>query len=262
MLGAIIGDIIGSPYEISPIKSKNFELFSPYSRPTDDTIMTIAVGLACVESNCNDEDSFKRNLINRMKQLGRTYTRAGYGMKFFSWLLRENAKPYNSLSNGSAMRVSPTAWAVDTLESVEKLAKWSAEVTHNHPEGIKGAQSVATAIFLARTGTSKNAIRQYISEKYYNIDFKLDDIRNKYVFDMTCQGSVPQAIECFLEANDYEDAIRNAISLGGDADTQAAIAGAIAEAFFGIPKQIMEKGIEYLDDNLKDFYNKYSVLYK
>ena len=166
--------------------------------------------------------------------------------------------PYNSFGNGSAMRVSPTAYAVDNLDDVELLARWSAEVTHNHPEGVKGAQAVAGAIFLARKGALKEDIKNYVENRYYDLGFTLDEIRPEYDFDVTCQGSVPQAIKCFLEADNYEDAIRNAVSLGGDTDTQAAMAGAIAEAFFGIPKEIQEEGLSHLDDTLKKYYSEYA----
>lgn len=263
MLGAIIGDIVGSPYEFESDKTKDFMLFSPHCRLTDDSIMTIAVGCACVEADCYDEDNFERTLVEKMRELGRLYRGAGYGGMFYRWLMSDHMQAYNSFGNGSAMRVSPTAYAVDTLEDVEQLAKWSAEVTHNHPEGVKGAQAIAAAIFLARTGSSKDEIKRYIEDKYYDLDFTLDDIREGYSFDVTCQGSVPQAIECFLEAEDYEDAVRNAVSLGGDADTQAAMAGAIAEAFFGIPDEIQVEGLSYLDDTLQEYYWEYAdQLYK
>ena len=258
MLGAIIGDIVGSPYEFESDKTKDFPLFIPQCRPTDDSIMTIAVGCACAEADCYDEDNFERTLVEKMRELGRMYRGAGYGGMFYRWLMSDHMQAYNSFGNGSAMRVSPTAYAVDTLEDVERLAKWSAEVTHNHPEGVKGAQAVAAAIFLARTGSSKDEIKRYIEDKYYGLDFTLDEIRPGYSFDVTCQGSVPQAIMCFLEAENYEDAIRNAVSLGGDADTQAAMAGAIAEAFFGIPEEIQEKGLNHLDDTLPKYYWEYA----
>lgn len=263
MLGAIIGDIIGSPYEFESDKTKEFMLFSPHCRPTDDSIMTIAVGCACVEADCCDEDEFKRILVEKMRELGRLYRGAGYGGMFYRWLISDHMQAYNSFGNGSAMRVSPAAYAVDTLKEVERLARWSAEVTHNHSEGIKGAQAVAGAIFLARNGATKEEIKEYVEKNYYDLDFTLDEIRPGYSFDVTCQGSVPQAIECFIEAEDYEDAIRNAVSLGGDADTQAAMAGAIAEAFFGIPDEIQEEGLSYLDDTLQEYYWEYAdQLYK
>lgn len=258
MLGAIIGDIVGSPYEFKSEKTKDFELFSPNCRPTDDSIMTIAVGCACAEADCRDEESFKRKLTDRMRELGRLYPWAGYGGRFYRWLTDDKAQAYNSFGNGSAMRVSPTAYAVNTLEEVEQLAMWSAEVTHNHHEGIRGAQAVAAAIFLARTGSGKDEIRAYIEDKYYDLNFTLDEIRPGYSFDVTCQGSVPQAIVCFLEAEDFEDAIRNAVSLGGDADTQAAIAGSIAQAYFGIPDELQEKGFSYLDGTLQEYFLEYA----
>ena len=259
MLGAIIGDIIGSPYEFDSDKDKDFLLFSPECRPTDDSVMTIAVGCACVEADLHDEIDFKTTLIERMRELGRMFRHAGYGGRFYRWLMSDTMGPYGSYGNGSAMRVSPVAYAAKTLEEAERLAKWSAEVTHNHPEGIKGAQAVAGAIFLARKGASKAEIKKYIEDNYYTLNFTLDEIRPKYSFDVTCEGSVPQAIECFLEAEDYEDAIRNAVSLGGDADTQGAMAGAIAEAFFGIPDEIQKEGFSYLDDTLKDYYLEYAL---
>jgi type I restriction enzyme M protein len=258
MLGAIIGDIVGSPYEFGSEKTKDFLLFQPSCRPTDDSVMTIAVGCACVSSNCSDEWEFKQTLIRMMRELGHQYPDAGYGETFYRWVLGYFDEPYGSFGNGSAMRVSPVAWAVDTLEEVETLAKWSAEITHDHPEGIKGAQAVAAAIFLARTGADKEEIRDYIQENYYNLNFTLDEIRPRYKFDVTCQGSVPQAIVCFLEAEDFEDAIRNAVSLGGDCDTQAAMAGAIAEAYFGIPDDLQEEVFDYIDETLTDYYWEYA----
>lgn len=258
MLGAIIGDMIGSPYEFGSEKCKDFQLFAPNCRPTDDSVMTIAVGLACVESDLHDEKRFKTVLTHWMRSLGRLYPDAGYGRLFYRWLMDDHAVSYGSLSNGSAMRVSPVAWAADTLEDTLRLAKWSAEITHDHPEGIKGAQAVAAAIFLARTGADRDEIRGYIEDHFYDLDFTVDQIRPHYVPELSCEGSVPQAIVCFLEAEDYEDALRNAISLGGDGDTQAAIAGSIAEAFFGIPEELQEQAMEYLDDTLRDYLMEYS----
>lgn len=258
MLGAIIGDVVGSPYEVTSNKTKDFTLFVPYCRPTDDSIMTIAVGCACVEADCDNEYEFKRILAEKMKLIGLQYPNAGYGKRFYQWLVMDESEPYGSYANGSAMRVSPTAWAADTLEDVERLAKWSAEITHDHPDAIKGAQAVAASIFLARTGSSKDEIREYIIQKYYDLDFTVDEIRPNYRFDVSCEGSVPQALVCFFEADGFEDAIRNAVSLGGDGDTQACIAGAIAEAYFGIPEDLQEKVFEYMDDTLKEYYWEYA----
>lgn len=258
MLGAIIGDIAGSVYEFSSEKSKDFKFFSQGCRPTDDSIMTVAVGCACAQSDMKDEQEFKRRLIYLMRELGRQYPAAGYGRSFYRWLRDDNMGPYYSYGNGSAMRVSPVAWVADTLEEAERFAMWSAEVTHDHPEGIKGAQAIAAAVFMARKGAAKEEIREYISSRYYDLGFTVDGIRETYRFDVTCQGSVPQAIVCFLEANSFEDAVRNAISLGGDCDTQAAMAGAIAEAYFGIPEDIEEQVLEYIDDTLADYYAEYA----
>ena len=258
MLGAIIGDVIGSPYELGSNKSKDFPLFVKESRPTDDSIMTIAVGCACAEANCKDEAAFKRVLAQKMREIGLLYPNAGYGDRFYKWMIFNETEAYGGNTNGSAMRVSPTAWAADTLEDVERLAKWSAEITHSDPEGIAGAQSVAAAVFLARTGSSKAEIKAYIEEKYYDLNFTINQIRPYYQHNMECEKSVPQAIVCFLESTDFEDAIRNAISLGGDCDTQACIAGAIAEAFYGIPDELQEEVFDYIDDTLQEYYWGYA----
>ena len=258
MLGAIIGDVVGSVYEFDSDKTKRFPLFSPGCSLTDDSLMTMAVGITCVSANIQNENEFKRTLCSMMREIGRQYPDAGYGGEFYSWLMSDTMGAYGSYGNGSAMRVSPVAYAESSLEEVERLAKWSAEVTHDHPEGIKGAQAVAAAIYLAKEGKSKDEIRAYIEDKYYDLDFTLDEIRPSYCFDVTCMGSVPQAIECFLEAHDFEDAIRNAVSLGGDSDTIAAMAGAIAEAYFGIPDELQEEAMGYMDDTEKDWYFEYS----
>lgn len=263
MLGAIIGDIIGSRFEFSSGKNKDFELFDSSCRPTDDSIMTIAVGTACAEADIDDEDDFKAKLIKYMRELGRMYPDAGYGALFYEWIFANCTYSYGSFGNGSGMRVSPVAWAGDSIDEVRKLARWSAEITHDHPEGIKGAQAVASAVFLARKGKSKEEIREYIEENFYDLDFTVDSVRPGYSFDVTCQGSVPHAIVCFLDSTDYEDALRNAVSLGGDGDTIACMAGAIAEAFYGIPSEIEEEALTYLDDTLSEYYFSYAdVLYR
>ncbi len=257
MIGAIIGDIIGSKYEFTSDKTKEFELFTADSCLTDDSMMTIAVGCACAKADLSDEEDFKSWVIYYMRKIGRQYPFAGYGYHFFRWIKSDSMGAYNSFGNGSAMRVSPVAWVAQSLEEAEKLAKWSAEVTHNHPEGIKGAQAVAAAIYLARTGKSKDEIKDYIEKQYYKLEFTLDEIRPAYKFDVTCQGSVPQAIQCFLEATDFEDAIRNAVSLGGDGDTQAAMAGAIAEAFYGIPQPLKEEAFKRFTRKIQDYYDMF-----
>ena len=255
MLGAIIGDIVGSRFECTPAKTKDFQLFTEDSCLTDDSMMTLAVGCACTRSDLSDEADFKSRVIYHMRKIGREYPFAGYGQHFFRWLKNESMGPYNSFGNGSAMRVCPVAWSAQSLAEAERLAKWSAEVTHNHPEGIRGAQAVSAAVYLARVGKSKDEIRDYIEKNYYSLDFTLDQIRPAYRFDVTCQGSVPQAIRCFLEAADFEDAIRNAVSLGGDADTQAAMAGAIAEAFWGIPPLLKEEAFRRFSRKLRNYYD-------
>ena len=262
MLGAIIGDVIGSPYEFSSDKTKDFDLFAPECRFTDDSLMTIAIGCACAYADLDNENDFKKAVSDTMREIGRKYPYESYGQMFYEWLMDDTEGPYYSYGNGSAMRVSPIGWIAKSLEEAKILARWSAEVTHNHHEGIKGAVSVASAIYMARMGASKDQIYEYISKEYYDLNFTLDSIRDSYRFDVTCEGSVPQAFVCFLESCDFEDAVRNAVSLGGDGDTIAAIAGSIAEAFYGIPADIAEKGLSYLDDDLMDYYLQYSeILY-
>jgi ADP-ribosylglycohydrolase len=231
MLGAIAGDIIGSAYEGWPHKATDFPLFGAASTFTDDSVLTVATAEALLEARPYEEV---------YREFGRRYPHAGYGGTFFQWIFANAAGPYGSWGNGSAMRVSPIAWACRTLDDVLTEAARSAAVTHNHPEGVKGAQAVATAVFLARTGSSKSEIRCEVSERFgYDLDRRLDEIRPTYQFDVSCQGSVPEALLCFLESENFEEAVRLAVSLGGDTDTQACIAGAVAEAFQGgVPEQI------------------------
>lgn len=232
MLGAIAGDIIGSIYENIRTKKKDFRLFTPFSFFTDDTVLTVAVAQAILDQSDYGE---------KIRAYARHYPLRGYGPKFMLWMLRPSASPYNSLGNGSAMRVSPVGHAFRTEQEVLEQARRSAECTHNHPEGIKGAQATALAVFLARNRASKDDIRSMIEKMFgYDLSRSLDEIRPKYRINLTCPGSVPEAIIAFLESDSFEDAVRNAVSLGGDADTQAAIAGAIAEAFYGrIPEHIL-----------------------
>jgi ADP-ribosylglycohydrolase len=234
MLGAIVGDIIGSPYERFSNKSTQFPLFKEESRFTDDTVLTIAVADVLMNN---------KDYVQTVREYGRAHPTAGYGGTFIQWLGRPQMGPYNSWGNGSAMRVSPVAWLRSTLDEVLEEAKKSAEITHNHPEGIKGSQAIASSIFMARTGSSKEQIKEYIKEKFdYNLDRTLDEIRPTYEFDVSCQGSVPEAIISFMESNNFEDCIRKAISLGGDSDTIAAMAGGIAEAYYKeIPADILKQ---------------------
>ena len=250
MLGAIIGDIVGSPYEFNNIKTTDFELFSSKSTFTDDTVMTIAVAVGLIQGLHNPVKS-REAIIDAMHDFGNRYP-TSYGGRFAEWLYTRSRKPYGSYGNGSAMRCSAAGWLYNSLEEVEYYAKISAAVTHSHIEGIKGAQSVAAAIYLARTGSTKSQIAHYISEHYnYDLSRTLDAIRPGYRFSEICQKSVPEAITAFLESNDFEDAIRKAISLGGDSDTIGAITGSIAEAFYrDIPKVIVDKALSYLDQDL------------
>jgi len=259
MIGAIIGDIVGSRFEHHNIKTKEFELFHRRCRFTDDTVMTVAIAKALLESRVDYSD-LADNTIKYMQYYGKEYQNAGYGGRFFDWIFEYNPKPYNSWGNGSAMSVSPCGFAAKSLEEAEALAEITAAVTHNHPEGIKGAKAAAAAIFLAKSGKAKDEIKSYIENNYYRMDFTIDEIRDDYDFDVSCQGSVPQALEAFFESASFEDAIRNAISIGGDSDTIAAIAGGVAEAFHGIPEDDRAYASDYLDEDLsevvEDFYNK------
>lgn len=262
MLGAIIGDIAGSRFEWNPTKSKDFDLLTQIGgcRPTDDSVMTIAIANAVLE--CEGEYShLSEKTVNQMRSTGKKYPHAGYGGGFRAWLESPIPRPYNSFGNGSAMRVSPCAYAANTLEEAIELSRSVTEVTHNHEEGIKGAEAATVAIFMALHGKNILEIRDYINKHYYPMDFTLDSIRDSYKFDVTCQGSVPQAIMAFLESSDFEDAIRNAISLGGDADTQAAIAGSIAEAYYGIPSETRILALTFLDEYMLTTVNRFEAKY-
>jgi ADP-ribosylglycohydrolase len=243
MLGAIAGDVIGSVHEGTRTKTKDFPLLTPESRFTDDTVLTVAVADCLL---------YRRDYVDALHDYFHAYPDAGYGGTFFLWASSRCREPYRSWGNGSAMRVSPVAYVGTTLDEVLAEARRSAEVTHDHEQGIRGAQATAAAIFLARTGGTKEQIRRYIEEQFgYSLDVTLDDLRPTYRFDVSCQGSVPQSIIAFLESTGYEDAVRNAISLGGDADTMACIAGAIAEAYYGgVPAAIAEPVLARLDDRL------------
>lgn len=254
MIGAIAGDIIGSIYEHQQIKTKDFPLFDERCLFTDDTVLTIAVADAILKGS---------PYMGSVRRVGRRYPRAGYGGLFVRWLHSDDPRPYSSWGNGSAMRVSPIGFAFSTEDEVLRQARMSAEITHNHPEGIKGAEATALAVFLARTGHDKETIRSHVKALFgYDLDRTIDDIRPTYSFDVSCQGTVPEAIVAFLDSASYEDAIRNAVSLGGDSDTLACITGGIAEAFYGsIPKEIREKVEELLTPDLwetaKAFCDRY-----
>jgi len=242
-MGALAGDIIGSIYEFKNIKTKEFPLFTGYSIYTDDSIMTLAVSNKLLKNS---------TYVYETQYFGGPYANTSYDINFRNWLFSDNPKPYNSYGNGTAMRVSPMAFAFDSIEDVLEEAKRSAEITHNHPEGIKGAQAVASAIFLARIGSTKDEIRKYIVDNFnYDLNRNTKEIKPIYLFDETCQGSVPEAIICFLESNEFEDAIRLAVSIGGDSDTIACITGSIAEAFYkGVPNNIKKEVLKCLPDVL------------
>lgn len=250
MLGAIAGDIIGSVFEGSPVKTTEFPLFTGRSRFTDDTVLTVAVAYSILKSV---------EYATSLKTFGRKYPNAGYGMSFYKWLFSTKSKPYNSWGNGSAMRVSPIGFAFDTVATVLEEARRSAEITHNHPEGIKGAQATALAVHLARRGIDKNTIKKEISRRFgYDLNRSLEEIRPSYRFDISCQGSVPEAIIAFLESEDFEDAVRRGISLGGDSDTIACIAGGIAQAFYGhIPELIVSETKKRLPSEFLDIIDEF-----
>ena len=263
MLGAIFGDIVGSVYEFGNTKDYNFRLLSHGSRPTDDTCMTLAVAKALMASWGQDDDAVRAAVVKNMQELGHRYPRAGYGGMFSRWLKKRDPKPYNSFGNGSAMRVSPAGWLYRTLDETLHAAKLTAEVTHNHPEGIKGAQAIAAAVFLARAGAEKEEIIHYIADTFdYNLFRSLDQIRPHYKFDVTCQGSVPEAILAFFESDGYEDAIRKAVSLGGDSDTIACMTGAIAEAFYGMPEKLKKEALGHLDSNMYKILQDFRSFYR
>ncbi|MDR3280097.1 MAG: ADP-ribosylglycohydrolase family protein [Synergistaceae bacterium] len=259
MLGAIIGDIIGSPYERHNIKTVDFPLFSGRSRFTDDTVLTAALAEGLMDG-FGDEVKTEACVKSSMLKFGRRYPKAGYGSHFKRWLLSPDAETCDSFGNGAAMRVSPAGWIFSDLEATEKYAAISARVSHGHPEGIKGASSVAGAIFLARTAKDKAVIKKYVEGKYgYDLSRRIDDIRPVYAFDSSCQGSVPEAIIAFLESDGFEDTIRKAVSIGGDSDTIAAIAGSVAEAFWGIPEDIKHESLERLDTVILSVIERWEI---
>lgn len=261
MLGAIIGDIVGSRFEWNNINTKDFTLLTPDCFFTDDTVMTAAVANAIMECN-GDYADLGECTVQSMRQIGRNYPGCGYGASFQEWLFSEKARPYNSYGNGAAMRISACGVAARSLKEAKQLSHEVTVVTHNHPEGLKGAEATAAAIYMALTGSSIDSIRDYIHQMYYPMDFTLNEIRDSYQFNETCQGTVPQAIEAFLESTDFEDAIRNAISIGGDSDTLAAITGGIAEAYYGIPLSLRRAATAYLDERLLKILQRFDLFRK
>ena len=269
MIGAILGDVVGSRFEFDPIKTKRFQLFkADECHCTDDTMMTVAVAKALLDS-APDWSDLSLKAVEWMQKIGLDHPRAGYGRSFFYWLTHDIG-PYNSFGNGSAMRVSPVAYAARSLEEALKLSDIVTAVTHDHPEGLKGARAVTACIYLALHGASKEEILQHVRENYYPLDRTLRQIRPDYHFDVTCMGSVPESIQCFAEGDSCEDAIRNAVSLGGDSDTMGAIAGSIAEAFYGVPESWASVAESYLlqadlwfglDPYMADIFREFRIRY-
>lgn len=256
MIGAIFGDVVGSIYEWDNIKTKDFELCQPKMFFTDDTVMTLAVAKALMEYVAGN-GKLQDLTVKNMQELGRRYPDAGYGARFEGWIYSGNPQPYNSWGNGAAMRVSACGWIGKNLDEVKKLSYEVTVVTHDHSEGLKGAEAVAVAIFMARMGNTKDEIKEEM-QKYYRLDKCLEEIRPTYEFNESCQDTVPQAIQAFLEAKDFEDAIRNAISLGGDSDTLAAITGSIAEAYYGVKQEYLEFVKSKLDDRLRNICEEFA----
>ncbi len=260
MYGAIFGDIIGSRFEFDRGgKTKKFELFTREDNWTDDTVMTIAIMEALVKAGKDaDVEKIKEECIVSMKKWGKKYPDAGYGGRFFGWVLSNESKPYNSWGNGSAMRVSGAGWIYDTVERTREAARATAEVTHNHPEGIKGAECTAAVMFLARTGKSKEEIKEYVIKEFgYDVSKTVDELRPLHEHVESCMDSLPKALASFFEGNSYEDVVRNAVSLGGDTDTLAAIAGAMGDAMYGVPTGIVILGKEYLEVDMKETVNNF-----
>lgn len=260
MIGAIIGDIVGSRFEWDNHRSKDFDLLTHKCFFTDDSVMSLAVCDALMRCK-PDYSDLSEQAVRSMQGVGRPYPNCGYGGSFRRWIYSDNPQPYNSYGNGAAMRVSGCGYVGKTIDEVKRLSKTVTEVTHNHPEGLKGAEATAVAVFLARTGKSLIEIQDYIIKNYYPLGFILDDIRESYQFNETCQDTVPQALEAFFESTSFEDAIRNAISVGGDSDTLAAITGAVAEAYYGVPTSIRKHALTFLDERLLkillEFENRY-----
>lgn len=259
MLGAIIGDIVGSIYEFDNIRYKTFPFLTDKNFFTDDSVMTIAIYSALKKCK-GDYRKLSDYAIKEMQKFGKLYPNSpkiSYGSKFASWLTSSNPKPYNSFGNGSAMRVSAVPYFANSINEVKELSKSVTEVTHNHEEGLKGAEAVAVCIYLALHKKGKEEIKKYVEDNYYSLNFDYAELVKNYRFDETCQNTVPQAIYCFLISNDFEDAIRTAVSIGGDTDTICAIVGGIAEAYYGIPKEIKEEICKYLDKRLCKIVKKF-----
>ncbi|HHX80148.1 MAG TPA: ADP-ribosylglycohydrolase [Acholeplasmataceae bacterium] len=271
MIGAIIGDTVGSRFEFRNHKNKDFELFTETCFVTDDSIMSLAVAKAIMETEKIkpsliegkelNQDYYKlleKMSIKYMQKIGRQYPACGFGGMFYYWIFSNNPRAYNSYGNGAAMRISPVGFIARTESEARNLSRTVTSITHNHEEGIKGAEATVVAILMARNNNTIAEIKERINQDYYSLNFTIDEIRPTYRFNETCQETVPQAIQAFLESVSFEDALRNAISLGGDSDTLTAITGAIAEAYYGIPEALKTKALTYLDDYLSEIYFAWS----
>ena len=262
MLGAIIGDMVGRPYEFTGKKDYDFPFFNRYCATTDDSYMTVAVGRAlqnCID-NLDDIEALKKEAIFQMRDIGKRHPDAGWGKSFWNWI-KNSPTPYNSYGNGAGMRVSAVGWIADSIEQVKKLSKAVTEISHNHPEGIKGAEAIAMCVYLARIGKSKEKIKQYVIDNYYPEikGMSYDWLHSFYGLDemgnwVSCQGSIPQSIVCFLDSTNFEDAVRKAISLGADTDTQGCMTGAIAEAYYGIPEKMILEAEDYMPQDVLSLY--------
>jgi ADP-ribosyl-[dinitrogen reductase] hydrolase len=266
MIGLIIGDIAGSRFEFNNYRAKDFELFSKDSFVTDDSIMALAVGNALLETKkrCENEtdrsfpDLLAEEAVRQMQAIGRPYPHCGFGGRFYGWIYSNDPRPYNSFGNGAAMRVGPVARFAKSEEDVKSFSHAVTAVSHNHPEGLRGAEATAMAAFMAYQGATKDEIRKLVERDYYTLDFTIDAIRPYYRFNETCQDTVPQALQAFFEASSFEDAIRTAVSVGGDSDTLAAITGAVAEAFYGVPEDMQNQAEQYLDEYLLSLYKRWT----
>lgn len=258
MIGAIIGDIVGSRFEWNNLRSRDFEFFHPDCRCTDDSILTIAVMKALLESKPDFSD-LSGQAVMWVRKVGNAYPDGWYSRRFKAWLTSDDPRPYQAKTNGAAMRVSACAYAAQSLEEAKRLSRTVTEITHDSPEAVKGAEAVTVAVYMAKNGASMDEIRSEITENYYPIDFTIDGIRETYEFDFTCEGSVPQAFAAFFESTDFESAIRNAVSVGGDSDTIACIAGAVAFAHYGVSGDVCEKAASYMDDMMKEIVSAFEA---
>lgn len=261
MIGAIVGDVVGSRFEFHNHRDKEFPLFTNSCKVTDDSIMTTAIAIAVMDYKEHGRP-LDEAAVHWMRRIGQPYKNAGYGGRFAQWMYSTKPKPYNSFGNGAAMRVSACAWAADTMADAMEMSDEVTKVTHNHPEGMKGARATTAAIFMARTGCSKDEIYEFIDQNYYSLDKSVNKIRETLQFDETCQVTVPVAIQCFYESEDFEDCLRLAISVGGDSDTIAAIACSIAEAYYGVPQEIREKVLTFVPQQLKDILFRFEEIYE